>query len=82
MKIFMMLDGLEKVSQLAKICEKYKEDIDVDIVYGRYTLDGCSVLMLTQMIGKNIRINPITDNQEVLENFVEDIKKIGVNIFE
>ena len=46
--IFLNLDSLDKASNLTKVCEKY--DVDFDVLYGRYTIDGKSVLGVASLI--------------------------------
>lgn len=73
--IFLNLDSLDKVSKLVKVCEKY--DIDMDIVYGRYIINGKSVLGVSSLMGNIVKINPITDDKLLLGYIVKDLEPIG-----
>lgn len=75
--IFIKLDSLETVNKLVGICESYKEKMDVDIVYGRFTLDGCSILAVVSCMGNIVKIMPNTDDDLLLSYFIKDIEKIG-----
>ena len=73
--IFLNLDGLNKVEQLVKVCDKY--EIDVDVVYGRYTLNGKSVLGVSSLMGNIVKIVPATEDKLLLGYIVKDLKEIG-----
>lgn len=42
--LFLKLNALDDANKHCNICNKYKDKMDVDIKYGRYIVDGCSVL--------------------------------------
>lgn len=71
------LEDLNVVNKLTRICEQYKEKMDIDIVNGRYTVDGASVLGVSSLLGNIVKIIPNTDNVALLDFFYNDIKDIG-----
>ena len=73
--IFLNLETLDKANKLVKICEKY--DIDFDVLYGRYIIDGKSVLGVTSLIGHIIKIVPNTNDILLLEYIIKDLEEIG-----
>ena len=73
--VFLNLDTLDKANKLVKICEKY--DIDFDVLYGRYIIDGKSVLGVTSLIGHIIKIIPNTNDILLLEYIIKDLEEIG-----
>ena len=75
--IFIKLDNLETVNKLVNICTKYKEHTYIDVIYGRYTLDGCSVLGVASLIGNIVKIKPNTDDVLLLEYLCRDLEEIG-----
>lgn len=75
--IFIKLDNLDTVNKLVSVCNKYKDRADIDIVYGRYTLDGCSVLGVASLIGNIVKIIPVLDDGVLLDTFIVDVKEIG-----
>lgn len=75
--IFMELNTLGNVNDICNVCNKYKDKIDVDIEYGRYIIDGCSILAVSSLLGKTIKICPITEDNLLKTYFTNDIKKIG-----
>ena len=74
--VFLNLDSLDKVTNLVKVCEKY-DSIDFDVVYGRYVIDGKSVLGVTSLIGHIIKIVPNTNDVLLLGYVVKDLEEIG-----
>ena len=74
--IFINLDSLETVNNLVKICDKYDKHY-IDVAYGRYTVDGRSVLGVSSLMGKIVKIIPVTDD-EILTKFIEkEVTEIG-----
>lgn len=75
--LFLELKNLDAANNLCKICDKYKDKMNVDIKHGRYVIDGCSILAVTSLIGKIINICPVTNDESALSDFKESIKNIG-----
>lgn len=75
--IFIKLDTLDTASNLTRVCEKYKGDMSIDVLYGRYIVDGRSILGVTSLLGNIVRIDPITCDHELIEDFTKEVKKIG-----
>ena len=73
--ILINLDSLDKVTQLTRVCEKY--DIDFDITYGRYIINGKSVLGVSSLIGNIVKIVPDTNDNLMLGYIIKDLKEIG-----
>ena len=65
---------------LVKCCEKFKDKFDVDIGYGRYIVDGCSILGVQTIVGHIVSVNPQTEDQEMISQFISELKaykKVG-----
>lgn len=76
--LFLKLNALDDVNKLCNICNKYKDKMDVDIKYGRYIVDGCSVLAVSSLIGKLLKVCPVKNNDNLLLSyFTKDIKELG-----
>ena len=73
--VLINLDSLDVVTQLTRVCEKY--EIDIDIVYGRYVVNGKSVLGVSSLIGNIVKVEPNTDDSLLLEYLTRDLKEIG-----
>ena len=74
---FIKIDNLDTASKLSKICEKYKNQIDTNICYGRYIIDGASILGVSSLIGHTVRINPIVKGDVPIMEFFEELTQIG-----
>lgn len=70
------INSCEAASKLVRICEKYHEEMDIDVIYGRYIIDGCSMLGVHSLIGHTVAIEPQSDNINLLEQFEADLEDI------
>lgn len=73
--VLLNLDSLDKVEKLTRVCERY--DVDVDIIHGRYTINGKSVLGVTSLIGNIVKIIPDTNDNLMLGYITRDLIEIG-----
>lgn len=74
---FLKIDTLDTANEISKICDKYKENMDVDIIYGRQVIDGRSVLGVVSLLGHIVKIIPVTKDEVMINNFYHEIEKIG-----
>lgn len=80
MFIELELKEIEQVNALCNICDKYKNEFDVDISCGRYTVDGNSVLGVLQLLGRTVSITPLVcedNNRKSVDKFFEEVKVLG-----
>ncbi len=75
--VLIKLDCLETASKLVSVCEKYKDQMDMDVIYGRYVIDACSVLAVTSLVGNIVKVQANTNNIEAIEALKNDIIAIG-----
>lgn len=75
--LFLKLNVPEDVNKFCNICTKYKDKMEVDVKYGRYVIDGCSVLAVSSLIGKLMKICPRTDDELLLTYFIKDVEDMG-----
>lgn len=75
--IFIELKDLETVNSFCKICDRYHDKMDIDVKYGRYIIDGCSVLAVTSLTGKTVKVIPNTGDALLKEYFFKNIEEIG-----
>lgn len=71
------LDTIKKCEDLARICQKYQNKINVDICYGRYLVDGCSVLGVMSLLLHEAEIWIPKTDEIVTKKFEEEIAEIG-----
>ena len=72
------LDSVQSAEKLVRLCEKYRDEveIDIDVIYGRQTVDGCSLLGVTSLIGRFVTVVPNTTDKEMLQKFAEELERI------
>lgn len=70
------LDSKESAEKLIRLCEKYRDDTEIDVICGRQTVDGRSLLGVISLIGHFVTVKPQTDDKSIVERFGEDLKRI------
>lgn len=72
------LNTKEAATSLVHLCEKYRDELelDVDIIHGRQTVDGCSILGVISLIGNFVTVSPIGRDKEKIHRFSEDLERI------
>lgn len=68
------LDSIEKAKNLVNICEKYKDDFNIDIIHGRQVIDGTSILGVISLVGNIVSIRTSFDNNERFAEFTRLIE--------
>ena len=76
-KLLIKIDSLETVNAICAVCMKYRGEFEVDIYCGRYCVDGISVIGVTSMLGREVNVVPITDDDNLIGIFINDMKEIG-----
>ena len=74
---YIFLDSIHRVKKICYVCEVYKDFFDVDISYGSYVVDGCSILGVTQLIGKEVKIEAHCPREDLAECFYKEAEGIG-----
>ena len=70
------IDSKESAEKLIRLCEKYRDDTEVDVICGRQTVDGRSFLGVISLAGNFVTVDPQTNDKAVLEQFKNDLEKI------
>lgn len=70
------IDSKESAEKLIRLCEKYRDDTEVDVICGRQTVDGRSLLGVMSLIGHFVTVKPQTDDKNIVERFSEDLGRI------
>lgn len=77
-KIKININTIEKVKCFVESIIKFKEDIDV--ISGRFVLDGKSIMGLFSLdLSKDIYVVIHTNDKDVYENFLEEIGQFRVD---
>ena len=74
---YIKLNSFETVKKLCNVCEYYKDYFDIDISYENYVVDGCSILGVTQLIGKEVKIEAHCPRDDLAECFYKEAEGIG-----
>ena len=69
------MDKIRTVLDLCALCEKYRSDFDTDVKCGRYTVDGASVLGMSSLLGRIVKVCPITDH--IPDDFEQKVVSLG-----
>lgn len=73
------LKDIEVVNDICNLCDRYKNEFNVDIVCGSYSVDGNSVLGVLQLLGHTVKVIPLAcveNAEKSVEEFIEEVKKI------
>lgn len=70
------IDSKESAEKLIRLCEKYRDDTEVDVTCGRQTVDGRSLLGVISLIGHFVTVKPQTDDKSIVDRFGEDLERI------
>ena len=71
------LDSEKICKEFVAICEEFKYTIPVNLCYGRYIIDGCSLLGVLSLLSHTVEIWVPTMNEITIKNFTDEIEKIG-----
>ena len=74
MEIRMNLQA-KNVTDFVAVCNK--EKFDVNVICGRYCVDGKSVMGVMDMCGRTATIAPVTTDEIEIERFFKRIKPLG-----
>lgn len=71
------LDTTQICDDLVRICQKYGSKMNVDICFGRYLVDGCSILGVMSLLLHEVEIWIPKTDETTLKRFEEEITEIG-----
>lgn len=74
---YIKLNSVETVTRLCNVCEYYKDYFDINVLYENHMVDGCSIVGLMELIGKEVKIEPNCPNEEIENSFYKEIEEIG-----
>lgn len=70
------LKDIESIAWLVDTCKKYP-GLEIDVVYGSYTVDGRSFLGVSSLVGKEVTVNVVMGRKETTKDFYKEIKTYG-----
>ena len=66
---------LDDAQNLVNICDKYP--FNIDVIHGIQTVDAKSVLGVASLLGNYVSVIPVTDDEEMISKFENEIKPIS-----
>lgn len=71
------LETTDICEELVDICVKFKDLLNVNICYGRYLVDGCSLLGVMTLLLHDVEIVIPKAEECVVKDFEDEISRIG-----
>ena len=70
------LNSKKSAEDLIKLCEKYRDDVEVEVIHGNQTVNGCSLLGVFSLLGKFVGIKPYSRDERAVKRFAEELERI------
>ena len=70
------LNSKKSAEDLIKICEKYRDDVEVEVIHGNQTVNGCSLLGVFSLIGNFVGIKADSRDESAVQRFAEELERI------
>ena len=70
------LNSKKSVEDLIKLCEKYRDDVEVEVIHGNQTVNGCSLPGVLSLIGNFVGINTYSGDENKMQSFEEELERI------
>ena len=70
------LNSKESAESLIRLCEKYHDSMEVDIIHGRQTVDGCSLMGVISLLGNFVTVYPHSEDRELIQKFADELEMI------
>ena len=70
------LNSKKSAEDLIKLCEKYRDDVEVEVIHGNQTVNGCSLLGVFSLIGNFVVIKADSRDKNAIQRFSEELERI------
>lgn len=70
------LNSKKSAEDLIKLCEKYRDDVEVEVIHGNQTVNGCSLLGVFSLIGNFVGIKADSRDKNAIQRFSEELERI------
>lgn len=70
------LNSKESAENLIRLCEKYHDSMEVDIIHGRQTVDGCSLMGVISLLVHFVTVRPNCEDEKLILRFADDLERI------
>lgn len=74
---YIYLNSIQTVRKLCYVCEVYKDFFDTDVSFENQIVDGCSIMGVMELIGKEVKIETHSPNSDIENCFYKEIEDIG-----
>lgn len=68
------LNSKKSAEDLIKLCEKYRDDVEVEVIHGNQTVNGCSLLGVFSLIGNFVGIKADSRDEDAVQRFAEELE--------
>lgn len=70
------LNSKKSAEDLIKLCEKYRDDVEVEVIHGNQIVNGCSLLGVFSLIGNFVGIKADSRDESAVQRFAEELEEI------
>lgn len=70
------LNSKKSAEDLIKICEKYRDDVEVEVIHGNQTVNGCSLLGVFSLMGNFVGVKADSRDEDAVQRFAEELERI------
>lgn len=70
------LNSKKSAEDLIKLCEKYRDDVEVEVIHGNQTVNGCSLLGVFSLIGNFVGIKADSRDESAVKRFSEELERL------
>lgn len=70
------LNSMKAAECLIRLCEKYRDTIEVDVIHGRQTIDGASMLGVYSLIGNIVSLDVHSNDEVAIQRFTTELERV------
>ena len=70
------LNSKKSAEDLIKLCEKYRDDVEVEVIHGNQIVNGCSLLGVFSLIGNFVGIKADSLDESAVQRFAEELERL------
>lgn len=70
------LNSKKSAEDLIKLCEKYRDDVEVEVIHGNQIVNGCSLLGVFSLIGDFVGVKADSRDEDAVQRFAEELERI------
>lgn len=68
------LNSKKSAEDLIKLCEKYRDDVEVEVIHGNQTVNGCSLLGVFSLMGNFAGVKADIRDEDAVQRFAEELE--------